>query len=69
MVEADVTARGDIGHRTHLAFFTVLVIRDLPEPPTRVLAESVVSEYLHEAHVPLEFDFVLIEVEELEAPA
>ncbi len=65
LIEADVTSRADPSPRTHLSFFTVLVVRSLPDMPARQRAQELVAEYLQEARVPLEFDFDVIGVEEI----
>jgi hypothetical protein len=70
LIEADVVPRTDPTPRTHLGFFTVLVVSRLPNVPDAQSANELVSEYLRESRVPLEFDFDVVAVEEIsDAPA
>jgi hypothetical protein len=64
LLEADITAR-ETPEETRLAFFTVLIVRELARMPDADEARQLVDAYLREVHAPFDWDVEVIAVEEL----
>jgi hypothetical protein len=62
VIEADITAR-ESPDETRLAFFTVLVVRQLEQKPSPEEAVELVDGYLRDVHAPFEWDLSLISIE------
>jgi hypothetical protein len=61
VIEADVTARETL-EETRLSFFTVLVVRESRDRPTKEAALALIDDYLREVHAPFTWDLELIAV-------
>jgi hypothetical protein len=62
VIEADITAR-EMPEEPRLAFFTVLVVRELRQAPTPMEAVELIDDYLREVHAPFTWDLALIGIE------
>jgi hypothetical protein len=62
VIEADITAR-ETPDETRLAFFTVLVLRDLQQQPSPAEATELVNDYLRDVHAPFSWDLTLVSIE------
>jgi hypothetical protein len=67
VIEADITAQ-ETPEETRLAFFTVLVVRQLDREPTPEEAAELVGDYLRDVHAPFTWDLRLVSIEEAGPP-